>query len=109
MNIQEAIQHCEDVAKKCCGNECSIDHLQLQKWLVELVMYKKIYGDLPGKRIMVTKSNGHKELIRVDNIIRYRECIGVYNGTEYHTEIFCSDHTYYVRESVIEISKLLSK
>lgn len=35
MTLEEAIQHCEDVANENCG-ECANDHIQLALWLREL-------------------------------------------------------------------------
>lgn len=41
MNLDEAISHCLMVSKKCSG-QCSIDHIQLAKWLAELRSYRKL-------------------------------------------------------------------
>lgn len=35
MTLEEAIEHCEEVAKITCG-ECAKEHLQLAEWLREL-------------------------------------------------------------------------
>lgn len=35
MTLEEAIEHCEEVAKITCG-ECANEHLQLAEWLREL-------------------------------------------------------------------------
>lgn len=35
MTLEEAIEHCEEVAKITCG-ECAKEHLQLAEWLKEL-------------------------------------------------------------------------
>ena len=42
MTIDEAIQHCEEVASKCVSsnNQCALDHRQLAEWLRELKMYR---------------------------------------------------------------------
>ena len=40
MKIDEAIQHCYDVANKGC-DECAEEHLQLAKWLEELKRHRK--------------------------------------------------------------------
>ena len=42
-NIQEAIQHCKDVANSKVCEDCKQDHLQLAKWLEELQDYKNKY------------------------------------------------------------------
>lgn len=44
MNLDEAIVHCLTVSKKCSG-QCSIDHIQLAKWLAELRSYRKLAND----------------------------------------------------------------
>lgn len=36
MKLQDAIQHCEDVAEHCDNKECAADHRQLAQWLKEL-------------------------------------------------------------------------
>jgi len=41
MTLDEAIEHCEEVANQCSNKECSNDHIQLAKWLKELRNYKK--------------------------------------------------------------------
>lgn len=35
MNLDEAITHCLSVSKRCSG-QCSMDHIQLAKWLADL-------------------------------------------------------------------------
>lgn len=40
MTLDEAIQHCYDVANKGC-DECAEEHLQLAKWLEELKRHRK--------------------------------------------------------------------
>ena len=40
MTVDEAIQHCYDVANKLC-DECGEEHLQLAKWLEELKRMKQ--------------------------------------------------------------------
>lgn len=44
MNLNEAILHCLNISKKCSG-QCSIDHIQLAKWLAELRFYRKLADD----------------------------------------------------------------
>ena len=44
MTLEEAIDHCEEVAKKECG-ECAEEHLQLAKWLKELKERRTIDWD----------------------------------------------------------------
>ena len=45
MTIDEAIQHCEDVAKRCCNDgenmECGNEHKQLAMWLRELKSFRE--------------------------------------------------------------------
>ena len=36
MTLDEAIQHCDDVYHTCTNKQCSLDHLQLKNWLIEL-------------------------------------------------------------------------
>ncbi len=44
MTLDEAIQHCEEVASNVCG-ECSEDHMQLANWLKELKELKEKTND----------------------------------------------------------------
>lgn len=44
MTLNEAIQHCYDVAKGKCDS-CGEDHLQLAKWLEELKFLKENMED----------------------------------------------------------------
>lgn len=46
MTLEQAIKHCNDVAKTCNNVGCSINHLQLANWLKELLEYKHKYGEL---------------------------------------------------------------
>lgn len=41
MTLEEAIDHCLDVANECEG-ECGEQHMQLAKWLTELLQIYKI-------------------------------------------------------------------
>lgn len=110
MTLHEAIKHCEEVASGCSNTECSLEHKQLANWLIELWKYKKYYGDLEELHpsIVVTKSNLHKEPIRVEDIVSYDVCEGTYENNKYHTRIYCKNHTYYVIETVDEIAILIS-
>lgn len=40
MTIDEAIEHCENVAKNNCS-KCGVEHLQLADWLKELKTYRE--------------------------------------------------------------------
>ena len=42
MTLDEAIEHCNEVAEKCENKECSLDHKQLANWLEELKWFKKL-------------------------------------------------------------------
>ena len=42
MTIDEAIQHCDEVANACKETECAAEHRQLAEWLRELVRLRKI-------------------------------------------------------------------
>lgn len=39
MTLDEAIQHCEEIA--CENNECALEHKQLAQWLRELKQLRK--------------------------------------------------------------------
>jgi hypothetical protein len=41
MTLDEAIQHCEEVSRDCNNVQCSIDHMQLRQWLLELKQYRE--------------------------------------------------------------------
>lgn len=111
MTLQEAIKHCNEVSEGCNNKVCAIEHKQLANWLIELQAYKKYYGDLEELHpsIVVTKSNLHKEPIRVEDIVRYYVCEGTYEGNKYHTCIYCKNHTYYVVESVDDVAKMIKE
>jgi hypothetical protein len=36
MTLDEAIQHAKEVSEQCANQECSLDHMQLARWLEEL-------------------------------------------------------------------------
>lgn len=36
MTLNEAINHCREVAENCDNKQCATDHLQLAGWLQEL-------------------------------------------------------------------------
>ena len=40
MTLEEAIEHCEEVASNCDNKECALDHKQLAEWLKELQTLK---------------------------------------------------------------------
>lgn len=40
MTLDEAIQHCHEVAESCENKECALNHEQLANWLEELKCYK---------------------------------------------------------------------
>ena len=44
MTIQEAIDHCKEVANECGDNDCGNNHKQLAKWLQELLFYRTVCG-----------------------------------------------------------------
>lgn len=51
MTINEAIEHCKDVALHCDNKECVYEHIQLMNWLKELkclrlVVDKKYLDDI---------------------------------------------------------------
>ena len=51
MTINEAIEHCKDVALHCDNKECAYEHVQLMNWLKELkclrlVVDKKYLDDI---------------------------------------------------------------
>lgn len=55
MNLDEAISHCLTVSKECSG-QCSIDHIQLAKWLAELRSYRKLANDFTAEeKIMLRR------------------------------------------------------
>lgn len=41
MTLDEAIQHCEEVSRDCNNAQCSMDHMQLRQWLLELKRYRE--------------------------------------------------------------------
>ena len=49
MTLEEAIDHCEEVAKIECG-ECAEEHLQLAKWLKELKERRSFDTDLISRK-----------------------------------------------------------
>ena len=55
MTIEQAIEHCEEVATHCGIKECEEEHLQLADWLKELQKYKqdafdKLQEDLKAEK-----------------------------------------------------------
>lgn len=49
MTLEEAIDHCEEVAKIECG-KCAEEHLQLAKWLKELKERRSFDTDLISRK-----------------------------------------------------------
>ena len=45
MTLDEAIQHCHEVAKSCENKECALNHEQLANWLEELKCFKSVMAD----------------------------------------------------------------
>ena len=41
MTLEEAIEHCKEVAATCSNKGCAQDHQQLAEWLEELKQLKK--------------------------------------------------------------------
>ena len=41
MTLDNAIEHCNDVANSCKNKSCANDHLQLAEWLMELKKLKE--------------------------------------------------------------------
>ncbi len=109
MNLDEAIKHCRDIVESCDNQECSVEHYQLMHWLIELKEFRRLYGPMViSQYIMVTKTNGTCELVRVDDIVRYTPQSGIYQGIQYHTKLYCKDHTHYVVETVEEITEKIT-
>ena len=50
MKLEEAIQHCKEVAENCDNEQCAADHKQLARWLQELKELKKIFKDKTIKK-----------------------------------------------------------
>lgn len=42
--LQEAIEHCYEVARDQCGNRCANEHIQLAKWLEDLQDFYTLKG-----------------------------------------------------------------
>jgi len=94
MDLDYAITHIGEIPEN-----------DLKKLLTELKQYRKTYGQIDYRKyITVTKSNNATERIYIDDIIRCTINNGVYEGTEYHTEIYCINKTYYVIDTVDEIA-----
>lgn len=60
MNLDEAIQHCEEVADTPCFTDeeakCYSEHRQLAEWLKELKAYKEQSGDEEYQQILAMPS-----------------------------------------------------
>ena len=76
MNIQEAIKHEDDVAKKCDNKECGKDHKQLAMWLKELVALreKNLWHDAQGDDL--PKIDREVIVLCNDNHGGYKVCFG---------------------------------
>jgi len=46
MTLNDAIDHCKEVAETNDCKPCAKDHIQLMKWLQELVKYRQEFGDI---------------------------------------------------------------
>jgi uncharacterized Fe-S center protein len=58
MNLEEAINHCKEVAKSKCDS-CGAEHEQLAEWLIELKWYresdKRVYDKLQAEMFEYNK------------------------------------------------------
>lgn len=111
MTIDEAITRCSE--KAVCDNTlCSLDHIQLRDWLVELKNYRERYGFLESMHtsIILTKSNLEKIKVRCDEIVDIKQVEGKYKGNIYHSRInFNTGYIHYFIETIEEIKHLISK
>ena len=44
MKIQDAIEHCEEVAEEQGCTKCAKQHLQLKEWLEELITLRELFS-----------------------------------------------------------------
>jgi hypothetical protein len=74
MTIEEAIEHCEEVADYDCYNdkefECAKEHRQLAEWLEELKKYRRARTILSQNRIATDR---YGEVVLWDDIKRVLE------------------------------------
>lgn len=79
MTLEEAIKHCEEIAKNRC-NECASDHRQLAEWLKELKHRKEMDGYYEKNRMLMTKT---RSVITVGIVVRqYWDCGVTVNDAE---------------------------
>ena len=59
VDINEAIQHCLDVAEQCdlykieMEYKCGEEHRQLARWLMELKQWRRVYGVCPSYEMCI--------------------------------------------------------
>ena len=78
MTLEEAIDHCEEVAKKECG-KCAEEHLQLAKWLKELKERRTIDWDKAPSQVArdiarIVENEQDMRVIAQPEIIRCKDC-----------------------------------
>lgn len=74
MNLDEAIQHCEEVATQCEGGEytipkmkeCASEHHQLAEWLKELKAYKEQDSDTISRQAVISTIYDNKSDFKND-------------------------------------------
>lgn len=64
MKLEEAINHCEEVALSCAKNniKCSLEHVQLRQWLKELRELRKLVKPEDLQKIRELQKTCGKEM-----------------------------------------------
>ena len=109
MTIQQAIEHCEEVARTCGIKDCEEEHLQLAAWLKELENYKQnnfielhaLYDDRVNHQLTTKPIT-----IRKDQILQFYETYTRFYMA--YTKIITNKETYDVQESYNKIKEMLS-
>lgn len=108
MTIQQAIEHCEEVARTCGIKDCEEEHLQLADWLRELEKYKQ--NDFI--ELTVYYNGDNYQLLTKPIAIRKNQIFQFYETyTKFYTtctRIITNKEIYNVKESYNKIKELLS-
>ena len=88
MTLDEAIKHCQEVAKQDC-TECGKEHERLALWLTELMAFRATDNEPKVNRA---------EIMRLCNEIEDEVTDIAFNSTHYHIRDCCEAIRKYLKE-----------
>lgn len=95
MTIDEAIKHCEEIARTCdISNECRENHHQLALWLKELKILRQKFG-----KMKIAQTQPTKKYIREGGLCQWwDECVKDGNLNDWVNRLFDDGPNVYPRQ-----------